>query len=101
MSRRISANPHRGDEYATPGTQGQPNPRYDYATPNYYFVTICTHEKQCIFGTPLQQNTGSSLPMIMAQYKSIVSKKLRKHFPGRTIWQKSYYDRVIRNEQEY
>ena len=24
--------------------------QYDYATPNYYFITICTHDKQCIFG---------------------------------------------------
>ena len=24
-------------------------PGYDYATPNYYFITICTHEKRCIF----------------------------------------------------
>ena len=24
-------------------------PGYDYATPNYYFITICTHQKQCIF----------------------------------------------------
>jgi REP element-mobilizing transposase RayT len=27
-------------------------PSYDYSTPNYYFVTICTHEKRCIFGEP-------------------------------------------------
>lgn len=29
------------------------NPRlqgYDYSAQNYYFVTICTHEKKCIFG---------------------------------------------------
>ena len=29
------------------------NPRirhYDYSRPNYYFVTICTHDKACIFG---------------------------------------------------
>ena len=25
---------------------------YNYATPNYYFITICTHNKQCIFGQP-------------------------------------------------
>ena len=24
---------------------------YDYATPNYYFVTICTSGKKCIFGS--------------------------------------------------
>ena len=26
-------------------------PHYDYSKDNYYFVTICTHEKKCIFGT--------------------------------------------------
>jgi len=29
-------------------------PNYDYSTPNYYFITICTHRKKCIFG--LQNN---------------------------------------------
>lgn len=35
------------------------NPRlanFDYSSPNDYFVTICTHEKKCIFGTPGQLN---------------------------------------------
>ena len=26
-------------------------PRYDYSTVNSYFVTICTHERRCIFYT--------------------------------------------------
>ena len=29
------------------------NPRlkgFDYSSENYYFITICTHEKKCIFG---------------------------------------------------
>ena len=25
---------------------------FDYSNPNYYFVTICSHEKECIFGNP-------------------------------------------------
>ena len=29
---------------------------YDYSTPNYYFVTICTKDKRCIFGNPGQLN---------------------------------------------
>ena len=29
---------------------------YDYSKPNYYFVTICTHNKRCIFGNPGQLN---------------------------------------------
>lgn len=31
-------------------------PNYDYSTQNYYFVTICTHEKRCIFGAPEKPN---------------------------------------------
>ena len=30
---------------------------YDYSSPNHYFVTICTHEKRCIFGNPENLNT--------------------------------------------
>ena len=30
--------------------------QYDYATPNYYFITICTKNKQCIFGSPAKLN---------------------------------------------
>ena len=29
---------------------------YDYSTPNYYFITICTHKKTCIFGSPSNLN---------------------------------------------
>lgn len=31
-------------------------PGYSYTTPNYYFITICTHNKQCIFGYPRNLN---------------------------------------------
>ena len=31
-------------------------PKYDYSTCNYYFVTICTHNRRCIFGLPNEQN---------------------------------------------
>ena len=120
-------------------------PHYDYATPNYYFVTICTHEKQYLFGTVEQLNgfgqiaadalleiprhfpqasvdkyvvmpnhihaiiilrespetQGQSLSVILGQYKATVSRELHKSMPDRKIWQKSYYDRIIRNEQGY
>lgn len=26
--------------------------KYNYGLPNYYFITICTHEKKCMFGNP-------------------------------------------------
>ena len=31
-------------------------PGYDYSTPNYYFVTICTDKKRCLFGSVEQLN---------------------------------------------
>ena len=27
-------------------------PNYDYSACNYYFVTICTHNRHCLFGSP-------------------------------------------------
>ena len=120
-------------------------PQYDYSRPNYYFVTICTHEKQCIFGSAehlngfgqiaaelllsipqhfpsasvdkyvvmpnhihaiivLRDIPGGSrkdLSVILGQYKASVSQKIHRSFPERTIWQRSYYDRIIRDEHEY
>ena len=29
---------------------------FDYSSYNYYFITICTHEKKCIFGKPDKLN---------------------------------------------
>ena len=31
-------------------------PNYDYSTENYYFITICTYEKRCIFGNTSELN---------------------------------------------
>ena len=50
-------------------------PGYDYATRNYYFITICTHERQCIFGTPNKLNTMG----VMAQECII---KIQDIFPS-------------------
>ena len=32
-------------------------PNYNYASYNYYFVTICTYGKKCIFGAPGNSNS--------------------------------------------
>ena len=40
--------------------------------------------------------TGISIPRIIKQYKEKVTKQI-----GYSIWQKSYYEHVIRNEKEY
>ena len=42
------------------------NPRlknYDYSTPGYYFITICTNQKKCIFGQPEKWNRFGKIAM--------------------------------------
>lgn len=119
-------------------------PNYDYSTDNYYFITICTHEKQCIFGRPGQLNQfgmiactylekiedifvnvkvdnyivmpnhvhvilaiensdadTQSVSTIIGQYKSAVTRKIHEQNCELTVWQRSFHDRIIRNQREY
>ena len=117
-------------------------PHYDYSTGNYYFVTICTHEKQCIFGMPQKKNglglfvqqhiqriqthyssayvdkyvvmpnhvhmilviknSGEvDLAQIIGQFKSGVTREVRKAQPNIRLWQRSFHDHVIRNQKQY
>ncbi len=117
---------------------------YDYSTANYYFITICTHEKKCIFGTTeipsvmgiIAKKKMEELPEhyfgvrvdnyivmpnhihaiiviekasaedaklenIAGAYKAGVSRQIHKQFPGIQVWQRSFYDHVIRNQTDY
>ena len=114
---------------------------YDYSAPNYYFITICTDQKKCIFGDPgklnplgniakkylleiperyenvildqyvvmpnhvhaiiVLQNNEKNVETIIGQYKSAVTKEIRKYYPDMMIWQTSFYDHIIRNQKSY
>lgn len=51
---------------------------FDYSTPTSYFVTICTHEKKCLFGHPSQLNAYGEIAREHAC-------ALPVHFPGLQI----------------
>ena len=51
---------------------------YDYATPNYYFITICTHEKNCIFWSGGKLNTFGQIAFDAAM-------QISAHFPGNRV----------------
>ena len=114
---------------------------YDYSTPNYYFVTICTKDKACLFGSPEKlsdvgvvardslldipihfpgvvvdqyvvmpnhvhaiialQDHNTNLSILIGQYKSSVTRKIRRIHPGMDVWQSSFHDHVIRNQSSY
>jgi REP element-mobilizing transposase RayT len=50
------------------------------------------------FGKP----TGGSLPSIIRSYKSGVTRRINQTYPNlySHIWQRGYYERVVRNERE-
>lgn len=48
---------------------------YDYSTPGYYFVTICTHEKRCIFGSPMHLNQ-------LGRIADAAFGEISEHFPN-------------------
>ncbi|MEG0570434.1 MAG: transposase, partial [Oscillospiraceae bacterium] len=130
---------------------------YDYSNENYYFITICTHNRQMLFGNvgngldhseiklnhygEIAKNELLNIPnhfegvridkyvimpdhihaiivigcdgktersrpfptlsAIVGLYKSGVSKLIHEIEPDIKIWQKSFNDRIIRNEQGY
>ena len=116
-------------------------PHYDYKTPNYYFITICTHDKKCIFGNPGKLNSygmiaeeelihleilfpsvkidkyvimpnhvhcilileegNYSVSTCMGLYKSGVSRKIHQLNQSVQVWQRSFHDHIIRNQQAY
>ncbi len=137
-------------------------PGYDYRNDGVYFVTVCAHQKRCIFGeilngtmilnecgfiveeewlraelirpnvelemyvlmpnhlhgvivlrdehdkqkmnsdlaaTPISSTLkAGSLGAIIGQFKSVASKRIRrlKNPPERPIWQRNYYESIIR-----
>lgn len=65
-------------------------PDYDYCTPNAYFITICLKDrKNLLWQAP-------TISHLINQFKGTVTKKI-----GQSIWQKGFYDHIIRDENDY
>ena len=62
-----------------------------------YEGTVCRAPTES-FGKP----TVHSVPTIIRSFKSTVSKKINelRHMPGSPIWQRNYYEHIIRNDGE-
>ncbi|RKY49507.1 MAG: transposase [Candidatus Neomarinimicrobiota bacterium] len=134
---------------------------YDYSSPGAYFVTICTQNRECLFGdivngkmvlndigkivadewiktgdirdeieldawvvmpnhfhgivmirrgdrpvaptpTPLPGPRPKSIGSLMSGFKSAVTKRINKirQTPGISVWQRNFYEHIIRNETE-
>ena len=60
----------------------------DYSSPGAYFITICIDGRK-----PILWNVGAA---VVGHMKRWVSMQI-----GQSIWQKSFYDHGIRNQQDY
>jgi hypothetical protein len=101
---------------------------YDYSTDNLYFITSCLQDRKCCFGEIvnnlmilkefgkiahnqfvwLQNQIQSPKPLkikslseLIGAYKTTVSKQIHLAGEERFNWQKSFHDRIIRNEMEF
>ena len=74
--------------------------QYDYSQPNAYFITICTRDRKRILsqivGDDAHIRPKNKIATIVRSIKTLTSKEI-----GESIFQRSYYDHVIRNQQDY
>ncbi len=117
-------------------------PNYNYASENYYFITVCTDGKKCLFFTNGRINalgkivercllqipqhhknaridkyivmpnhihaiiaiegvSNSSLTTMVGQMKAASTREIHKLMPDQIIWQRSFHDHIIRNQEGY
>ncbi len=100
---------------------------YDYSRSGYYFVTICIYDRtQKLFGDivgpksvrvcsvvagskPAPTGTvgtdnapqRNALPEIVRQFKTFSAKRINtiRKSPGNPVWQRNYYEHIIRDEK--
>jgi REP element-mobilizing transposase RayT len=49
----------------------------------------------------IEKDHCANAQQVIAQYKSGVSREIRKDFPGLRVWQRSFHDHVIRDKRDY
>ncbi|PZM83690.1 MAG: hypothetical protein DKM50_02080 [Candidatus Margulisiibacteriota bacterium] len=93
-------------------------PDFDYGRPGWYFVTSCVKNSfyplsvlsNAVSGESINivgngrdrslQNKIKPLPELMGAFKTTSSKLIRQNIDPSFSWQKSYHDRIIRNDDE-
>jgi len=73
---------------------------YDYSANGAYFVTICTQDRRkilsSIVGDDAHIRPKNKIASIVRSIKTLTTKEI-----GLSIFQRSYYDHVIRNQQDH
>ena len=84
---------------------------YDYSRAGLYFITICTQNRKCLLGEIVNRKmilNYANIPAIVQSFKrhttikyiQIVKQNVLPPFYKR-VWQRNYWEHIIRNEQSY
>ena len=65
------------------------------------FVVMPNHVHAIIQLSQSTLDSGSTLSTIVGTYKSGVSRKLHRFSDANKVWQRGFYDHVIRDQEEY
>jgi putative transposase len=90
-------------------------PDHDYSQSGAYFITMVPRGRECLFGTPqngeMQLNSAgrivldvwNSRPLVVGFFKMNTAKQINKMLgsEGVPVWQRNYYENIIRNEAEH
>lgn len=80
---------------------------YDYSQAGAYYVTICTQNRACLFGDIVGgemrlNDTGKRKPIgrLIGAFKTVSTKHINimRGTPGIPVWQRNYYEHIIRND---
>ena len=92
-------------------------PEYDYSQNGAYFITICTQNRETLFGdvgadsisarmiSDIFEKTISEIVQTFKrrstiEYIKLVKQGLAQPF-DKKVWQRSYHDHIIRNEKDF
>jgi hypothetical protein len=70
---------------------------HDYRGAGAYFFTVVVEERAHAFGEPRRLESGS-FGAIMGQFKSIITKRIRRGGLESFSWQRNYFEHVVRND---
>jgi REP element-mobilizing transposase RayT len=81
--------------------------KFDYSTPAAYFITMCTHDRKntlshivgAIRESPLRGR--STVSKVVGYIKMNSSKEIHSRYGETKVWQRGFYDHVIRNQYDY
>lgn len=64
-------------------------------------ITLTDCSGQQVINRPKQSTRARSLPSILGNYKSLVTRRINnlRHTRGGKVWQRGYYESIVRNNQ--